>query len=556
MSSTPPYITESASSFLSGIGVNTHLRYTDGGYANVSNVISDLKYLGVTQVRDQVSDGSAGSAPISTYVAVAKAGVEFTFNVNAGSSAGLQYQLSMVDQVAKAVVGSVVGVEGPNEINNFAVNYNGVSGLQGALNLQRDLYSAVHADPALKGVAVDYFTGYNAGSIAMGPDPLATAGLADQDTQHPYPQNGQAPAFWVSRSQALPNTASATAPAVFTETGYTTDQVNQDVQAKYTLDLLLDAAKEGVSKTYLYELMDAYAPGSAQGDSGYGLFDSSGAPKEAATAIHNLTSILADTGVSEATFQATPLNYSIAGLTSSGSSMAIEKSSGAYVIAVWAEPQIWNAATHTEVAASNQTVTITLPQAYAVEQVYDPLSGSAPIATYSGQTNIQVAVSDHPILIEVSGAIANTASSTAGGAVTTSTGTAAPSFAASSAVTTFSAHIAALPAEPSNWTIQGTVDFNGDGTPDLVWRSAATGQFTIWDGTSSGYSQNAFIGSAPTSWAMAGFGDFNGDGKTDILWRSSTTGEGDHLVIHRKWIHAKHLYQFEHVDVLARARSW
>jgi|GEM_PF-2758037 len=558
MSSTPSFTTESASSFLSGIGVNTHLRYTDGGYANVSKVVSDLAYLGITQVRDQISNGSGGSAPISSYVALARAGVQFTFNVNATSTTGLQSQLGMVDQVAKSVAGSVVGIEGANEINNFGATYNGVSGLQGALNLQRALYSAVHSDSNLQGVGVDYFTGYNAGSIGMGPDPLATTGLADYDTQHPYPNNGQAPGAWVARSQALPNTASSTAAAVFTETGYTTNQVNQDVQAKYTLDLLLDTAKEGISKTYLYELMDAYAPGSRQGDAGFGLFDSTGAPKEAATAIHNLSAILSDKGANAAGFQATALNYSVAGLSSNGSSMAIEKSNGDYVIAVWAEPQIWNNSSKSEVAAPNQTVTITLPQAYATEQVFDPLPGSAPIATFSGQSSITVTVTDHPLLIEVSGAIVNSSagsgsgastsgSSTSGGSSTPSstsgdTGGSAPStttgsnppatsvvgdpsFSASASITTFASHVAALPVEPSNWKIQGTMDFNGDGVTDLVWRSSATGQFTIWDGTSTGFTQNAYVGSAPTNWTMAGFGDFNGDGKSDILWRSNTTGE-------------------------------
>ena len=31
--------------FLNTVGVNTHLSYTDGGYANVANVVKDLKYL-------------------------------------------------------------------------------------------------------------------------------------------------------------------------------------------------------------------------------------------------------------------------------------------------------------------------------------------------------------------------------------------------------------------------------------------------------------------------------------------------------------------------------
>ena len=203
-----------------------------------------------------------------------------------------------------AVPGSITAVEGANEINNFPLTFNGVSGLQGAIDLQEALYADVHSDHNSAGVPVDYLTGYDAGSIGPGPNPYTTAGLADYDTQHPYPTYGQAPAWFLNPSNSLPNEGPVYGPAVYTETGYSTYggssgglvAVNQDVQAKYTLDLLMDAAKDGISKTYLYQLMDAYQPGSPQGDDGFGLFDPNNAPKEAATAIHNLTTILADNG--------------------------------------------------------------------------------------------------------------------------------------------------------------------------------------------------------------------------------------------------------------------
>ena len=293
-----------ASGFLSTLGVVTHIPYTDGGYVNLGNVVADLHYLGITQVRDSLSDGSNGSAPLSSDIYLAQQGIKFTTIVETSTTAGLNYALSLIDRVNEAVPGSITAVEGPNEINNFPLTFNGVSGLQGAIDLQKALYADVHSDPNLTGVPVDYFTGYDAGSIGTGPNPYTTAGLADYDTQHPYPTYGHAPASAVSPSNSLPNEGPVYGPAVYTETGYSTNggssgglvAVNQDVQAKYTLDLLMDAAKDGISKTYLYQLMDAYQPGSPQGDDGFGLFDPNNAPKEAATAIHNLTTILADNG--------------------------------------------------------------------------------------------------------------------------------------------------------------------------------------------------------------------------------------------------------------------
>jgi hypothetical protein len=413
-----------ASAFIDTLGVNTHIPYTDGGYANIPNVISDIKYLGVDQVRDAISNGSGGSAPLSSYITVAKAGVHFTFCLNSSTTAGLQAEVALVDQVNEAVPGSVTAVEGPNEINNFPVTYNGVSGLQGALNMQTALYSMVHSDPNLKGVAVDYFTGYNAGGIGVGPNPATTPGLADYDTQHPYPNNGDAPEQWVNRTQALGNETPATGPAVYTETGYstnggTTGDVNQDVQAKYTLDLLMDDAQSGIAHTDLYQLMDAYKPGSPQGDDGYGLFDPNNNAKEAATAIHNLTTILADTGTNAATFTTKPVDYSLSGLPSTGNSMELQKSDGATDIVVWNEPQIWDEAKGTEITAPTDTVSVNLGGTYQTVEVYDPLSSSSPVETLSNVSSVSLGLTDHPLIVQVG---SGTTTTTSGSGTTTTSG--------------------------------------------------------------------------------------------------------------------------------------
>jgi len=400
-----------AAGFLNSLGVGMHIPYTDGGYANLGNDAADLAYLGLNNVRDGVSDGSNGSAPLSSYITLAQQGIRFTFVVAGGgalTTASLQAELGLYDQVNKAVPGSVVAIEGSNEINNAPITFNGVGGLQGALDLQRALYAAVHADTSLAGVAVDYFTGYNAGSVAVGPDPTATAGLADYDTQHLYPNNGDAPAAWVTPSQSLGNESASTGygPAVFTETGYstnggTTGGVNADVQAKYTLDLLLDDAANGISRTYLYQLMDAYKPGSPQGNDGYGLFDPSNAPKAAATAIHNLVGILADKAVTASTFTPATLGYSVTGLPSTGNSLALEKASGTYDVAVWNEPKIWNGATGTEITAATQNSTVQLGGAYATVEVFDPLASATAVSVLHNVSSVQLGLTDHPLLVQI-----------------------------------------------------------------------------------------------------------------------------------------------------------
>lgn len=399
------------SSFLENIGVCTHIPYTDGRYADLSHDAADLAYLGVHNVRDSVSDGASGSAPLSSFITLAQKGVKFTFLVSGGgamTTASLQAELKLFDQINKAVPGSVVAIEGSNEINNAPITFNGVGGLQGAVDLQRALYAAVHGDTNLPGVAVDYFTGYSAGNVAAGPNPTTTAGLADYDTQHPYPNYGDAPRAWVTPNQALSNESASAGfgPAVYTETGYSTNggtggAVNADVQAKYSLDLLLDDAANGISRTYLYQLMDAYKPGSPQGDDGFGLFDPNGAPKAAATAIHNLTAILADAGPGTSTYSPAALAYSVTGLPSTGNSIAMQKSDGTYEIAVWNEPKIWDQGAGTELTAAVQNVTVQLGGTYASVKIFDPLSSTAAVSTLHNVSSVQLGLTDHPMIVQV-----------------------------------------------------------------------------------------------------------------------------------------------------------
>lgn len=82
----------------------------------------------------------------------------------------------------------------------------------------------------------------------------------------------------------------------------------------------------------------------------------------------------------------------------------------------------------------------------------------------------------------------------------------------------------ALPsvADP-DWKLIGTLDFNGDASPDLFWQNLSTGQVSLWRMTGTAIAQAeqlVGIDRVQPGWRAAGFADFNGDGHDDIVWRN------------------------------------
>nr|WP_246805571.1 calcium-binding protein [Rhizobium leguminosarum] len=303
--------------------------------------------------------------------------------------------------------GSVVGIEGPNEVNNWPVSYDGLSGQAAAVAYQKDLSAAVNADPLLKNIPVLGFTGYT------------VASASDYTTIHTYAKDGDQPFSWLSRESGVQRAADPGKPLAITETGYHTsltadtnggwEGVSEATQAKLLLNTLMDGAALGSKKTFIYELLDAYSdPQGTNQERHFGLFHLDYSAKPAATAIHNLTVILEDDGATKASFSAGTLNYSIDGLPSSARSLLTEKSDGSYQIIVWNEPDIWNQTSDTAIQAATTAVKVNLGASFGSVKVFDPVTGTTAIKSLSNVSSLTLDVVDHPLIIEVAGSGAST----------------------------------------------------------------------------------------------------------------------------------------------------
>jgi len=69
--------------------------------------------------------------------------------------------------------------------------------------------------------------------------------------------------------------------------------------------------------------------------------------------------------------------------------------------------------------------------------------------------------------------------------------------------------------------VVAAADFNGDGTPDLVWQNPSTGAANIWlmGGTNATTITQSVQVTSGNSWRIVAAADFDGDGHPDRLWQ-------------------------------------
>jgi len=377
-----------------------------------------MKFAGIRNLRD---DGRPNH--VADWITVYRqAGVRTALLTNHDIAS----TIDMAKQLNAA--GALLAVEGPNEPNNFAVTYeNQTSDYNGSFmpvaRLQRDLYAAVKAEPSLAGIPV--FHSSEAGgsepdnvglqflTIPSGAGTTMAEGTkyADYANTHNYVcghsnrlvdnvcWNATDPTLnddwdglyveygrtWHRGFQGYTNEQLQTLPRVSTETGWITQggngAITQEQQGRIFLNLYLAGFARGWKHTFIYMLRDDAVQGY------WGLFDTEYNPKRSGTYLHNLTTILADSG------SGAPgsLPYSIANQPSTVHDLLLQKGNGTFELVVWNERP----------GGGSDPVAVELGGTHATVKVYDPTMGTSPVQTFSNVHAVEMILTDHPVIIEL-----------------------------------------------------------------------------------------------------------------------------------------------------------
>ena len=418
-----PKQAKATNEFLDSIGIVT--TFPDRGQP-LDKTIEMINYTGFRWVRagiEGVSDD--GPTTLQTFIDLHKAtGVKLNYGLVSGGS-NIEKLLTGARVLAKE--GALLAIEGNNEPNNWGVTYQGEKGGRDlswmpVAKLQRDLYAAVKADPELQKYPVWHLSENGAQTdnvglqfleIPEGADTLMPAGTkyADAANCHNYVYHPSSPEpmdnrtwnasdpgpeckvdglfgnygiTWGKKFQGCTRDQLETLPRVTTETGsHISEKVPEDLHGLNILNLYLAQFARGWSHTSVYLLRDRT---DETGNQKYGLFNPDYTPRKAAIYLHNLTTILKDTGkLAGAPGQ---LDYSIANQPETMHDFLLQHSDGSFQLVIWGER-----------LKGEDKVTLKLGQSHPSVVIYNPTIGSDPVETKANVSSIDLTLSDHPLVL-------------------------------------------------------------------------------------------------------------------------------------------------------------
>lgn len=416
------------------IGVN--IAITQGSEVSnnpiAANTLFALRYLGIDQVRAAaLAVNQSGNAPtyLDEYTSLAEGGIAFdmVFNFLNSNSIRNGDALDKIKSFEIANPGSVIAIEGPNEIDLYPPTYEVLA--PGQTPGQGTIYTGL--DAATR-IVSEFVSGAVARDFPSGIDFYSYSGTPIVDTPaaytniHPYIQSGNdyQPGQKFETAIQNNNARAVVKPLVFTEFGYSSVGLSGSTTiegitdkttiSKFLLNAWMDVARLNainpasaqIHKMYFFQLFNE-APGidPAGHANNFGLFnfihnsdkitDLTQSAKPQAVAIHNMSSILtSDSGVATGTVKAP--TTSTAGVYT----LDIDKAGGVKDFVLWAEPDIWDQVNNVTIAAPEITAAVKFGGAVTV-RIYDPMVRATPIETYTNLRSLSVTVTDHPVIVEV-----------------------------------------------------------------------------------------------------------------------------------------------------------
>jgi len=388
--STPPF----ADRFADSVGVNVHMHYAGTLYTNFELVRARFAELGVRHLRDGLYDnGTTWQEYYDRHNALGAMGIKGLFTVAAPS-----VPEETLRNFPSRTSSSFEAYEATNE-------YDLTGGAAWPSLLRQSLVQlhALREQPSLS-----KFPLYGP-ALSMSAAAFAALGNVsayyDVANLHYYmagrhpgtPGWGDGGYGSIDWNLAFARRYAPGKTIVTTETGYYDDPAIGDsappaIVGRYMPRLLLEQFRKGVTRSYIYELIDDPTPGVA-GRSGFGLIGADGSSKPAFRAVAGLIRVFSDRGA-DVTRQS--FTYTLEGGDTNVRQLAFQKRDGTLLLAVWIEAAGFDVGSRQMIAVPPQTVRISAPAGLPLARSYRWLEDGNVLedTTAAGQANLNVTVND------------------------------------------------------------------------------------------------------------------------------------------------------------------
>ena len=405
---TPTRVAFSAQALRNSVGVNIHSTYDDTAYYDVSRIISYLKMLGPTWVREGVHQHPRAWHP-GFLRDLKNAG--FKVSVGVGDPAGTYGNFgigdsgNLVESLKTTYAGMYDQFELPNEWDLFSPTSNWPTSnwIDELSSFYNEYYGALKNDPYFRGVRVV------GPSFGTPNGPKAFSKSADAANIHPYTGGTMPETDDIARAIAEAKRRAGSGQVVATELGYH-NAVNtssgfrgvpEDVAAHYLVRTLLWNFSQGVDQNYVYQLFDQKPndPQRTEMEEWFGLVAVEGNPgaspttwtlrkKPAFDAVARFQNYLRDSG--NASMPDT-LPFEVAGLPQNAVMLPVARKDGSYDVALWLENSLYERNSRTLVPDTTKTVTLRFNSAVSVSSYRPSVSGAVTqVSNHTAEVNVPV----------------------------------------------------------------------------------------------------------------------------------------------------------------------
>lgn len=374
-----------AEAFVDSVGVAMHLAYADTTYSHQAQVMSLLRRLGVTHVREGVPVGSPAL----------KRGLRSVAGLGIGGTlvTALNIAPRLAVPAATAVMGGRLdGLEGPNELDHMGPP-NWRARLVPYLRALRDSIARSRRPVADVGPSFVDSSFYS----------LINPRMYDVASLHIYP-GGEPPERPLAVQIDQGHVVAPNRPIDVTETGYhnalaaTTGQppVSEAAAAVYLPRALLAAFADGAKRTFIYELLDEQPePGLLNPEKHFGLVRQDLSPKPAFFAVSNLLAAVRGSPGPAVTPPPAPSISSRGPLER----LVLARSDGSVVVALWRTASVWDVDRRAPLDPATVPVAVRWRRPVADLAVTRPSLSENPVMRSASTTRVSLSLRGDAVLL-------------------------------------------------------------------------------------------------------------------------------------------------------------